>query len=61
MKHATTFSVTFGNDIIAAAILNLLKMVMMKNDDLHLNHLQFYLQGNSSIIHKVKRESVKKC
>ena len=42
IKHAMTVSVVFGNDVIAAAILNILKSVNMKNDAIDLNYILFH-------------------
>ena len=46
-------SMIFGNDVIAAAILNILKSVFFLNDSIDMNYLQFKFQVNPCIIHRV--------
>ena len=53
IKRATAVSVIFGNDVIAAAILNKLKLVFFLNDGFDINYYQFKFQVNPCIIHKV--------
>ena len=53
IKGATAVSVIFGNDVIAAAILNILKSVFFLNDSFDISYYQFKFQVNPCIIHKV--------
>ena len=46
-------SVIFGNDVIAAAILNILKSVFFLNDRIDMNYVHFKFQVNLCIIYKV--------
>ena len=46
-------SVIFGNDVIAAAILNILKSIYFLNDSIDMNFYQIKFQVNLCIIHKV--------
>ena len=46
-------SMIFGNGAIAAAILNILKLVFFLNDSIDINYWQFKFQVNPFIIHRL--------
>ena len=53
IKHAMAISVIFGNGVIVAAILNILKSVFFLNDSIDMNYYQFKFQVNPFIIHRL--------
>ena len=53
MKHARAIFVIFGNGVLAAAILNILKSVFFLNNSIDINYAQFKFQVNPWIIQRV--------
>ena len=52
-RRVTAISVIWGNDVMAAAILNILKSVNFWNDYIDIDYVQFKFQENPYIIHIV--------
>ena len=53
-KGARAISVIFSNDVIAAAILNILKLLIFLNDNIDIGYVQFKFQADQCIIYRVE-------